>query len=231
MKKMARNFLAPLLGAGVLFSFLIAFTSASCAAVIVDNLGAAATVSGVKNANPGVVSQGFTMGGSNGILNSLTLELGIINTTAAEDSSETMSVYLYAANSLGVPTGSALATLATGITVGDIEAGTSEGYTANNNSDIYELAVNSLSNPTLSADDNYAIEINLSSGTQSIGWAHSATEGSGELGEIDVNDVSPPVGPGYGEMEITAVPEPPATDMVIGFGILAIAIRRLGRSR
>lgn len=201
----SRNCLASLLGAGALFSLLIAFTSASGASVVVDNLGAATTVSGVKNANPGTVSQGFTMGSSNGVLNSLTLELGIIDTTAAENSSETMSVYLYAANSLGVPTGSALATLATNITVGDIKAGTSEGYTANNTSDIYEFAVILSSNPTLIAGGNYAIEISLSSGTQSIGWAHSATAGSGELGKIDVNGASPPVGPGYGEMEITTV--------------------------
>ncbi len=201
----SRNLLVALLGAGVLFSLLIAFTSPSRASVIVNNLGAATTVSGVKNANPGTVSQGFTMGSSNGILNSLTLELGIIHTTAAENSSETMSVYLYAANSLGVPTGGPLATLATGITVGNIEAGASEGYTANNTSDIYEFAVTLSSNPTLTAGGNYAIEISLSSGTQSIGWAHSATAGSGELGVIDVNGASPPVGPGYGEMQITTV--------------------------
>ncbi len=202
------NFLAPFGGAGALFALLIAFTPVSRASVIVDNLGAATTVSGIKNANPGIVSQGFTMGSSGGYLNSLTLELGIIDTTAAEDSSETMSVYLYAANSLGVPTGSPLDTIATGITVSNIETGTAEGYTANNTSYIFEYAIPLSSNITLTAGDNYAIEISQSSGAQSIGWAHASTEGSGELGQIDVSDASPPSGPGYGEMEITTVTNP-----------------------
>jgi autotransporter-associated beta strand protein len=194
--------------------------------IIVDNLGAASTVNGIKNANPGTVSQGFTMGSSGGNLNSLTLELGIIDTTAAEDSFETMSAYLYAANSLGVPTGGALNTLATGITVGDIEAGTSEGYTANNTSYIFEYAITLSSHPALTPDDNYAIEISLSSGTQSIGWAHASTEGSGELGEIDVNDASPPVGPGYGEMDMTETPEVSMPVMFIKLGTLAITLHR-----
>src|SRR5271170_1542269 len=64
----SRNFLVPLLGAGALFALLIAFTPASRASVVVDNLGAATTVSGIKNASPSTVSQGFTMGNSDGNL-------------------------------------------------------------------------------------------------------------------------------------------------------------------
>src|SRR5271155_4435955 len=97
-------------GVGALIFLLIAFTPASHASVIVNNLGAASTVSGIKNQRSSIISQGFTMGSTNGNLNSLTLELGIIDTPWAENSPETMSVYLYAANSNGVPTGSALAT-------------------------------------------------------------------------------------------------------------------------
>src|SRR5580658_6941433 len=91
-------------------------------------------IEGVKNATSTTYYQGFDVtSGNAGNFSSITLDLSVAASSSTflplnPTGSDTMSFYLYGANASGVPTGPALATIATGVTGSTIESGTSLGY-------------------------------------------------------------------------------------------------------
>jgi hypothetical protein len=195
--------------------------------VFVNNLaGSASDISGIKNAVSTSYYQDFDPS-ANGNLNSLIMDLGLQQVNNEPPSSgNTMSIYLYSVNSSGAPV-SDLATLASGLTVSQIEgAGTELGYQNNNDSFIYQYTVNLLNNPAISAADEYAILISLSSpGGQTIGWAEesgSDPEPSGLVGKLTMVGGGNAVGYGRLELDMTAVPE--ASTLMSGVACLGLLI-------
>jgi hypothetical protein len=83
---------------------------------------------------------------------------------------------------------------------------------------------------SLTAGDDYAIEVSFSSGTQEIGWAESNTKDPNELGSVETDP--------YGIMEITtssvqehisAAPDASSTALLLGgvLSVLALMKRKL----
>ncbi|MGA3182966.1 MAG: hypothetical protein ABSF38_21810 [Verrucomicrobiota bacterium] len=227
------------LGVGAAFLALCAFTSVSRGQALVDNLvgsgapgTALADVEGLKNGLGASYSQGFETGSSSVNLDTLTLDLGLLDNSGTY-STETMSVYLYNAyqtgGDAGQETGAAIATLATGITDTKIYGSTYEGLsTGNNASYIYQYSVSLASTPSLSSDTVYAIEVDFSSGNhQDIGWAETDTLASGEVGGVETDP--------YGMMEIngpnysgggTGVPDGVSTALLLGGVLTAIGLAK-----
>ncbi|MGD1029571.1 MAG: hypothetical protein ABSA05_00380 [Opitutaceae bacterium] len=187
--------------------------------IIVDNLAASySAVNGVVNGVNEVYAQGFNAG-DGGYLDSVTLDLALAVTGGIPNpaNGETAAFYLFNADpDSGTPTGPSLATLATGITLADIESGTFiGGPTYWGSSDIYQYSLNLLSDPYLTSGGSYAIEMILSGstertglGTPSLGWAEVGfNEPAGEIGTLDT---------GYGALELdpgdNPDPPPPLSD-------------------
>ena len=196
--------------------------------VFVNNLaGSASDISGIKNAVNTSYYQEFASGTS-GNLDSLWLDLGLQqvngNPPPTGGSYDTMSLYLYSVSG-GVP-GTALATLASGLTVSQIEgAGTSLGFTSVNDSFIYQYVVNLSSNPNIVAGEDYAIVASFSSGSQTIGWAEesgSDSEPGGEIGKLTVLGDGQGVGYGRMELDMSAVPE--SSTLLAGLPCLGLLI-------
>ena len=200
----------PCWGMGAAVLALFAFTSASRATVIVNNL-ADATVSSAETG--WYYGQVFTMGSSSsGNLGTLTLDLYSGSTGSAV-------VYLYNASG-GAPTGS-------GVAIGTVSG------TGNQT-----IALGS--HPALAASTSYAIIIhdNVSSDVRWNYTANAASGGTGSLpgGIVFSSDGSS----GWGstaneymqmEVDVVPVPEVPMTGMFMGIGALAIAAGRTLRRR
>jgi len=206
---------------------LFTLARAEADTIIVNNLTSSASfnVSGLKNGlNDSPYAQGFkpTLTGN---LDSLVMDLGLQSTNGSSSgspylSNETMSIYLYTANSSGTPI-TELAALATGITANNIDNPANYlGYTQNNDSFVFQYSLTSslLSHPALTANSYYAIEMSLSAGgPQDIGWAEE--NGSDSVPAGEVGKLQPPGG--YGRMELDmSVPEP--SSWALGF--IAIAL-------
>jgi len=190
-------------GAVVLALWAFAPVSSDALETIVNNTGSS---SASYLANP--FAQVFTMSGTSGNINNLTLELNVITTGSAE-------VDLYSVSS-GAP-GSLLQNL------GNVTA----VITGNSQS----IAVGSVNQYLLAAGTQYAIVLqNPSSGL--IGWDNTSSAvsgGTGTLGLAYFNNAgnwSTVPDNNYFQMNLmtTPVPEVSMTGAVMGFGALAIAL-------
>ena len=208
---------------------LFGFNSVRADIVFVNNLASSASqVSGVKNSLSTSYYQDFAPS-ANGNLNSLIMDLGLqeINNQPPPPtgSYDTMSIYLYSVNGSGAPV-TDLGTLASGLTVSQIEsAGTSIGYQNNNDSFIYQYTVNLLNTPSISDANEYAILVTFSAGTQTIGWAEESggdPEPAGEVGKLTQLGGGNAVGYGRMELDMTAVPE--ASTLTSGVACLGLLI-------
>jgi hypothetical protein len=195
---------------GAVVLALCAFTPASRADVIVNNTG---TPFASFNGNV-QYAQAFTMPGTIGdpssLISSLALELNV-SVIGSEN------VYLYSVNGSHVPTG-------TGTLLGTVNPGsTGDG--------LVTPVISLPGNISLAAGTSYAIALNTS-GT--IAWDVSSSSTSGGTGTLlgnynSLNNGSTwSTGPGgfYLQMDLNAtpVPEVPMTGMVMGFGVLAVAV-------
>jgi hypothetical protein len=190
-------------GVGAVLLGLCAFTPVSRAGVVIDNLGDGSN-GGINGAL--AAAQVFTMSGSSGDINSLTLDLVASVGGSAE-------VDLYSVS--GSAPGSLIA-----------DFGTVSVASSGN------IAVSLISYPLLSSGTSYAIVLQPSSSSTS--WEYTTTAssgGSGSLGglyyEVSGNWYQYTSG-NYLQMSLstTPVPEVPMTGMVMGFGALAIALGR-----
>lgn len=214
MKQNSRAFVGfPCLAVGAIMLAFFAFTSSSRADVetVVNNLGSSGTyVSGFP------LGQVFTMSSTAGELNSLTLQMYANPPGGAE-------IDLYTVSS-GQPNSllSVLGSITTSVT----------GNGQN-------LAVVLTSFPNLTADTQYAIVVQSpSSGL--LAWDQVNNTSSGGTGSAlggqyyesggvwylrsDVNSFQM-------ELQTTPVPEVPATGLVMGIGVLAIAVGNILRRK
>jgi hypothetical protein len=232
------------LNAGVLGAVLLLAANQANATIIVNDLPSSASgVEGAKNAPENPVgsgpeySQGFSVSaGDGGDINSIKMDMSVLGTESGPTTvsgADTLSIYIYAANSSGVPTGSSLATIATGVTAADIEAGTSIGYISNNTSDIYTDTF-SFSSYDLVGGHDYAIVVDVGDGTgsglgQDVGWGETSTEGTGQLGQTQTD---PDGGDPYATMEISlATIDPPVPDASSTVLLLGAALTGIGLIR
>jgi hypothetical protein len=211
-KNLGMFFGLPSLGMGAALLALCAFTSVSRADVtIIDNLADSTDLHALEAGNP--LAQVFTVSADSGNISSLTLGLYIYSVGGG--GSATATIDLYSATSGGAPFGSALATLGTVST-------TSSGS--------QQLAVNPVDAYSLTAG-TYAIvletptagSIGLDATLQTSDSGGTATSPLGGIYYYDGSWTSADSG-FYGQMTLTAVPEVPMTGMVMGFGVLAIAL-------
>lgn len=239
-----------ILSVSVLGTVLLAANQAK-ATVIVDDLVTtsagvtAGDVEGVKNAPDNSYSQGFAAG-AGGYVDSITMDLGAVGTKTGGPTNptgaDTMSIYLYAANSSGVPTGSsALATIVSNLTEGEIEGTTSDssvsvdslGWSTGNNSSFIYLDTISFSSYDLVSGDDYAIVVEISDGTgagqgdNAVGWGETSSAGTGQLGQTqnDPDGTDP-----YATLELTTsldpVPDSTSTVLLLGAVLTGIGLVR-----
>lgn len=213
-KNLGMFFWVPRLGVGVVLLALFAFTSASRAGVIVDNITGNTFVNGTTAKN--YKSQGFDATQS-GPISSVSLELSF-----SVGTSGSMSVYLVTANSSGQPTEAYTA----GINLGTIY--TSEGVDGTPSTYAVE---NLASSVELTAGDYYAIVIygkdpSLSGGNPSWMFLPPARDDANFLGAYSSGDgISFSIFNSAEErgLEINEVPEVPMTGMMMGIGALCLA--------
>jgi hypothetical protein len=231
---------------------LFSLNKAGADMIIVNNLTSSpSAISGIKNAVDTSYAQGFSPTIS-GDLNSLEMNIGLQQVTGYGNQNpppptapenvtyDTVTLSLWTANSSGDPI-TEVATLASNITVADIESasGSSSGYTSINDSWIYTYPVTLLSNPAITAGDDYAIEFSVSDtpNAQEIGWGEengSDSEPTGPDGTelMKINIIGGGSGPGYGRMELDMPSEPtpePGSLTLLALGGMSLLMKQRRR--
>jgi hypothetical protein len=199
------SILASRCGVGAVLLALCAFTPASHADVIINNTGDALAGYAFQSFDP--LAQVFTMSSASGTITSLTVDLRVYSAGSA-------SIDLYS-TTLGVPN-----TLIS--TLGTVSPASTGG--------VVPVTLSLSSNPLLTLGTSYAIVLETPTSGQ-IGLDTTATSSSGgdvptTLGSLYYNNGTWTSIGNYWQMNLqtTPVPEVPITGVVMGFGVLAIAL-------
>jgi len=230
---------------------LLGAAKAGAVPVAIDNLATTYGSSGdalesAKNATSTDYSQGFTVPtGDSGYIDGLTLDLTVKATSYGDNvnaaGADTLSIYLYSASSsTGDPLDTTpLVTFVTGLTQQDIETGTllTYGSAGSVDSDFYAYTVNLAGiSQYLTAGDTYAIQVDVSSGSQSVGWAENNDPFNSTYEPWQINPNPTDEDP-YGAMEILTSIDPPgvpdsaSTMLLLGGALAAVALMRRKTAR